>query len=62
MDLSAQCIQACAWNGVGLSPVSVVDHCEQVTPPHTPRVDEAKPVTFSIETARQASSPVLQHD
>ena len=27
-----------AWNGVGLSPVSVIGHCEQATPPITPRV------------------------
>src|SRR5262249_47306132 len=26
------------WNGVGLSPVSVVGPCEQATPPHTPWV------------------------
>ena len=39
LDLSAWCIQAGAWNGVGLSPVRVVGHCEQVTPPHTPRVN-----------------------
>ena len=27
-----------AWNGVGLSPVSVLGHCEQARPPYTPRV------------------------
>ena len=27
-----------AWNGVGLSPVSVIGPCEQATPPITPRV------------------------
>jgi hypothetical protein len=27
-----------AWNGVGLSPVSVLGPCEQATPPSTPRV------------------------
>src|ERR1700693_57783 len=25
------------WNGVGLSPVSVIGHCEQARPPNTPR-------------------------
>jgi hypothetical protein len=37
IDLSARCIQE-TWNGVGLSPVSVVSLCEQATPPTTPRV------------------------
>jgi len=35
VDLWAWFILAWARNGVGLSPVSVVDHYEQVTPPHT---------------------------
>jgi hypothetical protein len=37
VDLSAWCIQG-TWNGVGLSPVSVISPCEQATPPITPRV------------------------
>jgi hypothetical protein len=39
MDLSAWCIQEPVgpWNGVGLSPVSVIGHCEQARPPYTPR-------------------------
>jgi hypothetical protein len=39
VDLWAGCIQAGAWSGVGLSPVSVVGHCRQATPPSTPRID-----------------------
>ena len=35
MDLWACVIQAEAWNGVGLSPVSVVSRCEQVRSPYT---------------------------
>ena len=37
IDLSAWCIQK-TWNGVGLSPVSVIGLCGQATPPITPRV------------------------
>jgi hypothetical protein len=46
MDLWAGGIRAAARNGVGLSPVSVVSHCEQVTPPYTPWAGEIA-VTFS---------------
>ena len=35
MGLWACVIRVGARNGVGLSPVSVVSHCEQVTPPYT---------------------------
>jgi len=37
LDLSAWYIQK-TWNGVGLSPVSVIGLCGQATPPITPRV------------------------
>ena len=39
VDLSVWCIQGPdgTWNGVGLSPVSVIGHCEQARPPYTPR-------------------------
>jgi hypothetical protein len=30
-------LAARAWNDVGLSPVSVISHCEQARPPYTPR-------------------------
>jgi hypothetical protein len=38
MDLWACLIRARTRNGVGFSPVSVVSHCEQATPPYTPWV------------------------
>jgi hypothetical protein len=39
MDLWAWCIQEPRgpWNGVGLSPVSVIGQCEQARSPYTPR-------------------------
>jgi hypothetical protein len=38
VDLWASLILACVRSGVGLSPVSVISHCEQATPPYTPWV------------------------
>ncbi len=35
VDLWVGVVLGWSRNGVGLSPVSVVDHCEQVTTPHT---------------------------
>jgi len=46
IDLSARCIQE-TWNGVGLSPVSVISLCEQATPPIHPACPRRYPYPLS---------------
>ena len=55
IDLSARCIQE-TWNGVGLSPVSVVSLCEQATPPTTPRVRGANRIHSHADLLSSASA------
>jgi hypothetical protein len=62
MDLWVWFILAWARNGVGLSPVSVDDHCEQVTPPHTSWVRENSRDAFPWKRGPVEPCPVLQHD
>lgn len=51
-------ILAGARNGVGLSPVSVISPCEQVTPPITPRVREHNRIPPSGDFLSSASACV----
>ena len=49
-----------SWNGVGLSPVSVIGHCEQARPPYTPRAGgQNRDVLLRDNSLR--NRPVLQH-
>lgn len=46
IDLWAWSIRSELRNGVGLSPVSVISRCEQVTPPNTLRIRQEQPHHF----------------
>src|SRR5712692_8666422 len=46
------------WSGVGLSPVSVIGHCEQATPPFTPRVRGDNRIHFPGDFLSNASACV----
>ena len=56
MDLSAWVVQGGPWNGVGLSPVSSVGHCDQATSPDTPCVRRGNRISLS----RGRSSWIVQ--
>jgi len=47
VDLSACVVRSELRNGVGLSPVSVISHCEQATPPITLRAGRNNRITSS---------------
>lgn len=50
-----------ARNGVGLSPVSEVGHCDQATPPSTPRARGKNPHHLPQRQSRW-TAPVLRHE
>jgi hypothetical protein len=63
VDLWAWSIRSELRNGVGLSPVSVISRCEQVTPPNTLRAGR-KTATLPPGDAFAGwkNAPMLQHD
>jgi hypothetical protein len=61
VDLWACVVRNEFRNGVGLSPVSVVSHCEQATPPTTLRVEgNSRDASFESVLAGGEDRPMLQ--
>jgi hypothetical protein len=61
VDLSACVVRSDLRNGVGFSPVSVISHCEQATPPTTLRVEgNSRDASFGSVFAGCEDRPVLR--